>query len=110
MACGRATVSTDVGGVREAVGDTGLVVPPREPEALAAATLALLRDPAERARLGAAARRRVEAEFTVERTVAQFRSLYSELAGEAAAGPALRAVLPTQRVGRGSGTRARVAA
>ena len=31
MSCGRATVSTDVGGVREAVGDTGLVVPPRDP-------------------------------------------------------------------------------
>ena len=31
MTCGRATVSTDVGGVSEAVGDTGLVVPPREP-------------------------------------------------------------------------------
>ncbi|MEY9942686.1 GT4 family glycosyltransferase PelF [Streptacidiphilus sp. MAP5-3] len=81
MACGRATVSTDVGGVREAVGDTGLVVPSREPEALAAATLALLRDPVERARLGAAARRRVEQQFTVERTVSEFRSLYRELAG-----------------------------
>ncbi|MCZ4611518.1 GT4 family glycosyltransferase PelF, partial [Streptomyces sp. Lzd4kr] len=36
MSCGRATVSTDVGGVREAVGDTGLVVPPRDPAAMAA--------------------------------------------------------------------------
>ncbi|MEZ0068351.1 glycosyltransferase involved in cell wall biosynthesis [Streptacidiphilus sp. MAP12-20] len=108
MACGRATVSTDVGGVREAVGDTGLVVPPREPEALAAATLALLRDPAERARLGAAARRRVEAEFTVERTVADFRGLYGRLAGELGPERARRAVLPTQRVG--AGARDRVAA
>ena len=45
MSCGRATVSTDVGGVREAVGDTGLVVPPRDPAAMAAAALELLRDP-----------------------------------------------------------------
>ncbi len=35
MSCGRATVSTDVGGVREAVGDAGLVVPPRDPAAMA---------------------------------------------------------------------------
>ena len=39
MSCGRTTVSTDVGGVSEAVGDTGLVVPPREPEKMAAAAL-----------------------------------------------------------------------
>ncbi|WP_063770258.1 GT4 family glycosyltransferase PelF [Streptacidiphilus melanogenes] len=84
MACGRATVSTDVGGVREAVGDTGLVVPAREPEALAAATLALLRDPGRRARLGAAARRRVTERFTVERTVAEYRALYGELTQEGA--------------------------
>ncbi|MEY9875502.1 glycosyltransferase involved in cell wall biosynthesis [Streptacidiphilus sp. MAP12-33] len=98
MACGRATVSTDVGGVREAVGDTGLVVPPREPEALAAATLALLRDPWERARLGAAARRRVVEHFTVERTVAEFHGLYAELARSAGqVADAARPVLPRQR-------------
>lgn len=99
MACGRATVSTDVGGVREAVGDTGLVVPAREPEALAAATLALLRDPQRRAQLGAAARRRVVEQFTVERTVAEFRGLYGELLGAGATRAAhLPAFLPRQRV------------
>ena len=79
MACGRATVSTDVGGVGEAVGDTGLVVPPREPEAMARATLGLLRDPARRQALGRAARERVLDQFTLERTVGTFRNLYQAL-------------------------------
>jgi len=79
MACGRATVSTDVGGVGEAVGDTGLVVPPREPEAMARATLGLLRDPARRQALGRAARDRVLDQFTLERTVGTFRHLYQAL-------------------------------
>ncbi|MEU2787081.1 GT4 family glycosyltransferase PelF, partial [Streptomyces sp. NPDC007110] len=59
MSCGRATVSTDVGGVREAVGDTGLVVPPRDPAAMAAAALELLGDPGRRRAMGEAARLRV---------------------------------------------------
>ncbi|NEA44712.1 glycosyltransferase, partial [Streptomyces sp. SID11385] len=48
MFCARATVSTDVGAVLEVVGGTGVVVPPRDPAALAAACLGLLRDPEHR--------------------------------------------------------------
>ncbi|MGI3227729.1 glycosyltransferase [Streptomyces sp. GTA36] len=51
MFCGRATVSTDVGAVVEVIGGTGLVVPPRNPRALAEACVSLLRDPERRARL-----------------------------------------------------------
>lgn len=51
MFCGRATVSTDVGAVVEVIGGTGLVVPPRNPRALADACVALLRDPERRTRL-----------------------------------------------------------
>ncbi|MFC4612778.1 GT4 family glycosyltransferase PelF [Streptomyces maoxianensis] len=80
MSCGRATVSTDVGGVREAVGDSGLVVPPREPEAMARAALELLRDPRRRAAMGEAARLRVIEQFTLRQTVDTFRSIYLELA------------------------------
>ncbi len=58
MFCGRATVSTDVGAVVEVIGGTGLVVPPRNPRALAEACVSLLRDPERRERLGAAARAR----------------------------------------------------
>ncbi|GAB2740613.1 GT4 family glycosyltransferase PelF [Streptomyces bullii] len=80
MSCGRATVSTDVGGVREAVGDTGLVVPPREPEKMAAAALTLLRDDRRRRELGALSRRRVIDRFTLRRSVDDFRTIYRELA------------------------------
>ncbi|MEU9008370.1 GT4 family glycosyltransferase PelF [Streptomyces sp. NPDC048479] len=81
MSCGRATVSTDVGGVREAVGDTGLVVPPREPALMAEATVGLLRDPERRADLGGRARQRVVDQFTLRRSVDGFRGIYLELAG-----------------------------
>ncbi|WP_326649446.1 MULTISPECIES: GT4 family glycosyltransferase PelF [unclassified Streptomyces] len=80
MSCGRATVSTDVGGVREAVGDTGLVVPPREPALMAEATMGLLRDPERRAGLGGRARQRVVDQFTLRRSVDGFRRIYLELA------------------------------
>ncbi|MGW2508036.1 DUF3492 domain-containing protein [Streptomyces scopuliridis] len=79
MFCGRATVSTDVGAVVEVIGGTGLVVPPRNPRALADACIALLRDPARRARLGAAAQARAGELFTVEQNLAAFSALYLEL-------------------------------
>ncbi|MEU1288100.1 GT4 family glycosyltransferase PelF [Kitasatospora sp. NPDC005856] len=83
MSCGRATVSTDVGGVREAVGDTGLVVPPREPEPMAAAAIELLRDAERRARLGEGARLRVIEQFTLRQNIDGFRGIYTELLGTA---------------------------
>ncbi|MGW7468091.1 DUF3492 domain-containing protein [Streptomyces xantholiticus] len=79
MFCGRATVSTDVGAVVEVIGGTGLVVPPRNPRALADACVALLRDPARRERLGAAARARALELFTVEQNLTAFRGIYLEL-------------------------------
>ncbi|MYS23230.1 Glycosyltransferase involved in cell wall bisynthesis, partial [Streptomyces sp. DvalAA-14] len=76
MFCGRPTVSTDVGAVREVIGGTGLVVPPRNPRALADATLELLRGRERAARLGAAARERALALFTAGRCVDAFRESY----------------------------------
>ncbi|ROO89891.1 glycosyltransferase involved in cell wall biosynthesis [Actinocorallia herbida] len=87
MTCGRPTVSTDVGGVAEAVGpdsrgrECGLVVPPRDPAAMAEAALGLLRDRAGRRSMGGAARRRALEDFTVDQAVASFRTVYAELAG-----------------------------
>ncbi|MFF4160416.1 GT4 family glycosyltransferase PelF [Streptomyces sp. NPDC001678] len=81
MSCGRATVSTDVGGVREAVGDSGLVVPPRDPEAMAAAALRLLREPELRAKMGESARLRVIEQFTLRQTIDGFRDIYHDLSG-----------------------------
>jgi hypothetical protein len=79
MLCGRATVSTDVGAVVEAVGGTGLVVPPRNPRALAEACVSLLRDPERRVRLGAAARARALELFTVDQNISAFHGIYLEI-------------------------------
>ncbi|MET7857239.1 DUF3492 domain-containing protein [Streptomyces sp. NPDC005318] len=87
MFCGRATVSTDVGAVVEVIGGTGLVVPPRNPRALADACIALLRDPERRARLGAAARARALELFTVEQNLAAFRGIYLDLISRAPVRP-----------------------
>ncbi|MFI1162673.1 DUF3492 domain-containing protein [Streptomyces sp. NPDC020801] len=90
MFCGRATVSTDVGAVVEVIGGTGLVVPPRNPRALAEACVTLLCDPERRARLGAAARARALELFTVEQNVAAFHGIYLEVVAHS---PVRRVVL-----------------
>jgi glycosyltransferase involved in cell wall biosynthesis len=78
MATGLAVVATNVGGNSEVVadGETGLLVPPRDPAGLAAAMLRLRRDPVERTRLGQAGRERVEEHFDVRRMVANYEELY----------------------------------
>jgi len=79
MICGRTCVATDVGGVSEAVGDTGFVVPPRRPELMAEACLKLLRDTSLRHRLGTAARLRALELFTVDGAISRFDEIYSFL-------------------------------
>ena len=80
MACGRPTVCTNVGGVAEAVGATGIVVPPRDFAAVADACVKLLRDTELRFRLGAAARSRVLEHFTLRRSLQMYRNVYEGLA------------------------------
>jgi polysaccharide biosynthesis protein PelF len=79
MTCGRACVATNVGGVTEAVGDTGIVVPPRSPALMAQACLALLRDSELRHRLGMAARTRALENFTVDAAISAFDEIYGFL-------------------------------
>ncbi|WP_323446909.1 glycosyltransferase [Streptomyces yaizuensis] len=79
MLCGRATVATDAGGAAEVVGGTGLVVPPRNPRALADACLTLLGDPERAHRLGAVARDRALELFTVDQNLTAFHGIYLEL-------------------------------
>jgi glycosyltransferase involved in cell wall biosynthesis len=79
MTCGRACVATDVGGVTEALDDTGLVVPPRSPESLAEACLTLLRDDDQRRSMGAAARLRALEYFTVARSISAYEDIYASL-------------------------------
>jgi glycosyltransferase involved in cell wall biosynthesis len=87
MACSLPVVASDVDGIPEAApdGTAGLLVPPGDPAALAAALSRLLSDAALRAALGTAARERFDRLFTLERHVARMESIYAELAG--AAGP-----------------------
>ncbi len=79
MMSGRATVSTEVGGVAEAVGEAGLLVAPRDPEAMAEALLRLLADDELRRRLGAAARKRALSLFTLDEMTSRYRDVYDEL-------------------------------
>ena len=78
MASGLAVVATRVGGNPEVVadGETGLLVPPRDPRALAAALLRLRRDDCERRRMEMAGRRRVERYFDVRRMTAAYEKMY----------------------------------
>ncbi|MFQ5946339.1 MAG: glycosyltransferase, partial [Anaerolineae bacterium] len=84
MAMEKAVVATNAGGVPEIVLDseTGILVPPANPAAMAAATMSLLEDPVRAARLGRAGRRRVASEFTLVRHVDATESLYASLLNE----------------------------
>ena len=81
MAAGRPTVSTNVGGISEAAGDAGFLVPPRNPEAFADACLILLSDPELRRTMGQAARKRALSLFTVEQCLLLYGDLYREVSG-----------------------------
>ena len=77
MACGIPSVVTDAGDSAAIVGDTGLVVPVRNPQALSDGLSSLLaRTSQDRAALGQRARERVLGRFTLARAVAQYESLY----------------------------------
>jgi glycosyltransferase involved in cell wall biosynthesis len=78
MAAGLPVIATDVAGSRQVVvnGESGLLVPPGDPTALASAMTGLLADDAERTRLGRAARQRVESEFSAARQAARHAEAY----------------------------------
>jgi glycosyltransferase involved in cell wall biosynthesis len=80
MAAGRPVVATAVGGNTEVVtdGETGLLVPPGNPAAIARAVDGLLGDPERASRLGAAARQFVTHHFGARARVAELERLYEE--------------------------------
>jgi glycosyltransferase involved in cell wall biosynthesis len=81
MACGVPCVVTDVGDSARIVGETGGVVPPKDPHALARNWQTLLESsPEDKEQLGRAARRRIEEHFNLPAIVAQYEKLYGEIA------------------------------
>jgi glycosyltransferase involved in cell wall biosynthesis len=81
MAAGRSVVATDAGGVQEVVegGVTALLVPPRDPAAMALAIVRLSRDRNLRERMGKAGRDRVREKFSIENHVSRIQGIYSEI-------------------------------
>ena len=82
MAAGLPIVATDVGGNAESVvhGETGLIVPPRNPAALGQAILSLASDAAARERMGHAGRKRAHDRFSIDACVEQYAGFYRALA------------------------------
>lgn len=80
MACGVPCVVTDVGDSASIVGDTGRIVPPRNPEALVSAWSELLElGPKGRRDLGRAARRRIEENFSLPAIAERYERVYQEV-------------------------------
>ena len=80
-ACGRAVVTTDWPGCRDAIepGDSGLLVTPRDSQALADALQRLVEDPDLRRRMGKAGRKLAEERFAIEKVVDAHLAIYREL-------------------------------
>ncbi|QGF24590.1 glycosyltransferase [Raineyella fluvialis] len=90
MACGVPAVVAQVGGLQDSVVDgvTGIHVPPRDPEALAAALRRLLEDPATCRELGAAGRARVEAGYSWDHVAALTEAAYLDALAQSSVPPA----------------------
>jgi glycosyltransferase involved in cell wall biosynthesis len=84
MACGTPVIGSDVGGISFTIadGETGFLVPPRDPEALFAALERLLGDPGLRERMGRAGRARVVRSFTWQQVAIRTAALYDDLLGQ----------------------------
>ena len=84
MACGRPVIGSAVGGLTFTIteGETGFLVPPRNPESLAERLQFLLTQPEMSARMGKAARKRVESEFTWSIVAMRTAALYDSVLAE----------------------------
>lgn len=89
-ACGRAVVTTDVAGCRDAItpGVTGVLVPVKDAAALAQAVMALADDPAQRQEMGRQGRLLAEAEFDIGKIVQMHLAIYDAVSPQRLATPA----------------------
>ncbi|MCY9664230.1 GT4 family glycosyltransferase PelF [Paenibacillus alginolyticus] len=83
MMSSKAIVATDVGGVSEAIGETGIIVPPRDPQALADGLIKLLKNPELRHSLGREGRERAMNFFTLGKVLDLHLKSYIQLAARA---------------------------
>jgi len=81
MSCARPVVATDVGGIRDALDDCGILCKPGDVQALADAVTRLLLDDDLRVRLGRKARERVLLRYTREQSISSYLEVYKELTG-----------------------------
>ena len=97
MACGTPVIGSRVGGIAFTIadGETGFLVPPRDPPALARRLAALLRDPSLRERMGRAGRARVLRLFTWTQVAARTAALYDSLLDAAAFQPGQERTMQT---------------
>ncbi len=78
MLCELPCIATDVGEVREIIGNTGLLIPSEDPKQIAAAALAMLnKSESERRQLGALARNRVEKRYSMEKNQTKMNDIYA---------------------------------
>lgn len=98
MACGTPVIGADVGGIRHSVrhGETGWLVPPRDPEALAERLLAVHADPQAARAMGEAGRVRAQTYFTWRRIGIELEDVYARIAKR---GGARRASAPAKADG-----------
>ena len=103
MACARPVIGANVGGIRYTIADgkTGFLVPPRDPEAVAARIAQLAADPALAERMGQAGYERVNARFTWHRVARMLEDVYLRVAQTSADNPTFAAA-PKERASRAS--------
>jgi glycosyltransferase involved in cell wall biosynthesis len=83
MAAGKPVIATNVGGTPEAIidGETGILVPARDSDALASAIVRLVGDSDLQARLGAAGRERAAQNYSVDKYVSRLDEMYRRYSG-----------------------------
>jgi glycosyltransferase involved in cell wall biosynthesis len=84
MSCGTTPIVTDVGGLPELVinNQSGLIIPPKDSKAIAEAIMSLYNDPERNRMMGKNARKRIESEFNIVKTIAKTKEMFEKLVEE----------------------------